>query len=127
LQYRGELILLEDHGNVLGETKPNNTAVELSDLKIKVSDSLSESTTTGGESSGAMVTVMICLRPETSTPQRFGIVVRRVLDVSAGRLLAENSELGTSQLAMIENRVTTVCIPTAARTVSELVTLQEVA
>jgi hypothetical protein len=51
---------------------------------------------------------MICLRTGTPLPKRYGIVVRRVLDVSAGTLLAEDRELGGSQLAMVEDRVTTV-------------------
>ncbi|HEV2620291.1 MAG TPA: chemotaxis protein CheA, partial [Acidobacteriaceae bacterium] len=103
LQYRGELILLEDHGGLPADTKADQPA------------SLPGTAASGGDSNQAMATVMICLRLATSLPTRYGIVVRRVLGVSAGRLLAEDMELGSSQLAMIEDRVTTVHTSIGAR------------
>jgi len=128
LQYRGELILLEDQGDVLAEKHFNNTAAEVCDQRAMPCASLPGAVAPCGESSGAMVTVMICLRTGMSAPKRFGIVVRRVLDVSAGTLLAENSELGMCQLAMVEDRVTTVRASTGAHVeLSSTVALQEVA
>lgn len=57
---------------------------------------------------GAMVTVLICVRPEAHTMRRVGMVVRRVLGISTSTLLAANEELYQGHLAMVDNRVTTV-------------------
>ena len=57
---------------------------------------------------GATATVLICLRPEAHGVRRVGMVVWRVLDVSAGRLLAANAAACEQQLAMVKDRVTTV-------------------
>jgi two-component system chemotaxis sensor kinase CheA len=79
LQYRGELIPLEDEGDVLREMNADATA-----------------------------SVLICLRPEVHGIRRVGMVVRRVLDVSAGRLLAADAGACAQQLAMVNDRVKTV-------------------
>jgi hypothetical protein len=55
-----------------------------------------------------MATVLICLRPGARGARRVGIVVRRVLDVSAGTLLEADEVLCEGRLAMVENRVTMV-------------------
>jgi two-component system chemotaxis sensor kinase CheA len=79
LQYRGELIPLEDEGDVLREKNADATA-----------------------------NVLICLRPEEHGTRRVGMVVRRVLDVSAGTLLAADAGACTQQLAIVNDRIKTV-------------------
>jgi two-component system chemotaxis sensor kinase CheA len=79
LQYRGELIPLEDEGDVLREKNVDATA-----------------------------NVLICLRPEAHGTRRVGMVVRRVLDVSAGTLLAADAGACTQQLAIVNDRIKTV-------------------
>jgi two-component system chemotaxis sensor kinase CheA len=92
LQYRGELIPLEDECGMLREM------------------SVAEGTASAGnaEKDGATATVLICLRPEARGVRRVGMVVRRVLDVSAGTLLAADAAASEEQLAIVKNRVTTV-------------------
>ena len=92
LQYRGELIPLEDDGNVL-------RALAKAEATASAGDAAKE---------GATATVLICLRPEAHGVRRVGMVVRRVLDVSAGRLLAAHAAACEQQLAMVKDRVTTV-------------------
>jgi two-component system chemotaxis sensor kinase CheA len=82
LQYRGELIPLEDEDDVLGERS--------------------------AEDGSATATVLICLRPEAQGARRVGMVVRRVLDVSPGTLLAADAAACKQQLVMVKSRVTTV-------------------
>jgi len=92
LQYRGELIPLEDECGVLREMSAAEETAPAGDA----------------EKDGATATVLICLRPEAHGMRRVGMVVRRVLDVSAGRLLAADSAASEEQLAMVKDRVTTV-------------------
>jgi two-component system chemotaxis sensor kinase CheA len=92
LQYRGELIPLEDDANVL-------RALAQAEATASTGDA---------QKDGATATVLICLRPEANGARRVGMVVRRVLDVSAGRLLAADAAASQEQLAMVRNRVTTV-------------------
>ncbi len=92
LQYRGELIPLEDDGNVL-------RALAKAEATASAGDAAQE---------GATATVLICLRPEARGVRRVGMVVRSVLDVSAGRLLAANAAACEQQLAMVKDRVTAV-------------------
>ena len=82
LQYRGELIPLEDEGDVLHEMR--------------------------AKEGSATATVLICLRPKAQTATRVGMVVRRVLDVSMGKLLATDAAACEQQLAMVNHRVKTV-------------------
>jgi len=88
LQYRGELLALEDEGGLLQE--------------------LAAAQARGGaEDAGeGMATVLICLREGAQGMRRAGMVVRSVLDVTAGRLLAADGEVCEGQLAMVKNRVT---------------------
>jgi two-component system chemotaxis sensor kinase CheA len=87
LQYRGELLPLEDDDEVLQE--------------------LSEATLTGtAEEEERVATVLICLRPGSQGSRRVGLVVRRVLDVSAGTPLAADLSVCDGQLAMVRDRVT---------------------
>jgi two-component system chemotaxis sensor kinase CheA len=92
LQYRGELIPLEDEGNVL-RALAEAEAIPSAGSAAK---------------DGATATVLICLRPEAHGVRRMGMVVHRVLDVSAGRLLAADAAASDEQLAMVKERVTTV-------------------
>jgi two-component system chemotaxis sensor kinase CheA len=92
LQYRGELIPLEDDANVL-------RALAQAEATASTGDA---------QKDGATATVLICLRPEANGVRRVGMVVRRVLDVSAGRLLAADAAASEEQLAMVKNRVTAV-------------------
>jgi two-component system, chemotaxis family, sensor kinase CheA len=85
LQYRGELLPLKDAGNVLAE---------LEDSRHQGDD--------------ALATVLIC--GNANSAQRVGIVVRQVLDVSAGTLLdGEDSRNAGMELALVKDRVTVVC------------------
>jgi two-component system chemotaxis sensor kinase CheA len=90
-QCGGELVPLEDEDEVLLELRAANQSAE----------------SIAGEE-GAMATVLICLRPRAHAVRRVGMVVRRVLDVSAGTLLAADPELCEGQLAMVKDLVTTV-------------------
>ncbi len=108
LQYRGELILLEDQGELLSKQTVIDRAVTSSPAQTSSTALFIEAPATRNESSGTTVTIMICQRTETSRPRRFGIVVHRVLNVSAGILLPESAELGSFPLAMIQNRIATV-------------------
>jgi two-component system chemotaxis sensor kinase CheA len=92
LQYRGELISLEDEGEVLRE----------------MSAAEGTASADGANNEEATATVLICLRPESHGVRRVGMVVRRVLDVSAGTLLGADAAASEEQLALVKNRVTTV-------------------
>jgi two-component system chemotaxis sensor kinase CheA len=115
LQYRGELISLEDHGRVLMEMKSTPAFAEQFNPGAPLAAAHPGSLAADIENIGAMITVMICLRPATPEPKRFGMVVRQVLDVSTGTLLAEDAEWGSSQLAMIDDRVATMHIAAATQ------------
>jgi two-component system chemotaxis sensor kinase CheA len=84
LQYRGELLPLEDDGAVLAEL-----------------------------SVGAVATVLICGERRVGEVRRSGRVVRRVLDVTAGIWLESGElaegEIGGARLALVNERVTAVC------------------
>jgi two-component system, chemotaxis family, sensor kinase CheA len=84
LQYRGELLPLKDAGNVLAE--------------------LEASRHQGDE---PLATVLIC--GDADGKHRAGIVVRQVLDVSAGTLLEsdDNKETGL-ELALVKEKLTVV-------------------
>jgi two-component system chemotaxis sensor kinase CheA len=107
LQYGGELLPLEDEDELLLEMRATNTTARTHALPPG-------SRTPGGAAvaetwdAGGMATVLICQRPGTHAVRRVGMVVRRVLDVSAGTLLPANAGLCDSQLAMVKNRVTMV-------------------
>jgi len=92
LQYRGELIPLEDEGEVLSERIPH----------------VGTATDHVANHDGETATVLICLRPEAQRTRRVGLVVRSVLDVSAGTLLAANATVCDEQLALVKERVTTL-------------------
>jgi two-component system chemotaxis sensor kinase CheA len=91
LQHRGELLSLEDEGDVLRE------------LGVAWGDG-ADATQVSTEA----LTVLICLRTGTHGIKRRGVVVRRVLDISAGTLLAEDTGEFAGRLAMVKDRVTTM-------------------
>ncbi len=84
LQYRGELLPLTDDGNVLAELD--------------------------GEQSGeeVLVTVLICNHGDAAGRLRTGMVVRRVLDVSAGSVLDKDDATGNMELAIVNEKLTMV-------------------
>jgi two-component system chemotaxis sensor kinase CheA len=85
LQYRGDLLPLRDEGKVLVEMEM-----------------------TQGESEDAAVTVLICGCARGERRLRFGMVVRRVLDVTEGRLLEGDSVVNDLDLALVKEKVTVV-------------------
>jgi two-component system chemotaxis sensor kinase CheA len=107
LQYRGEVLPIEDDGEVLGPLAAR-----------------SRETT----ESQALVTILICLRPGTHGMSRTGMVVRQVLDITAGTLLAEDTAGFGNRLAMVKDRVTIVHRDFTENLATQVAaTLQEVA
>jgi two-component system chemotaxis sensor kinase CheA len=82
LQYRGELLQLRDDGNVLEDMY-------------------------GLQDEEASVTILICGDPQTKSG-RMGIVVRKVLDVSDGNMLEKDAANGEMDLALVNERLTTI-------------------
>ena len=85
LQYRGELLPLEDRGGVLREL--------------------------AGMDSEATATVLICQGPSGAgrvAARRMGMVVRRVVEVANGDLMESNAEICAERLAMVNERLTVV-------------------
>ena len=87
LQYRGELLLLKDEGNVLPD--------------------LEEMRQRGEE---VLATVLICGDASQGGEQRLGMVVRQVLDVSTGTLLEQDamSDAAGMELALVKEKLTVV-------------------
>jgi two-component system chemotaxis sensor kinase CheA len=89
LQYRGELLPLKDEGNVLEEL---------------------ETARQRGEE--ALATVLICGNARLGGQQRVGMIVRQVLDVSAGTMLERDGVsdgLGTGmELVLVKEKLTIV-------------------
>ena len=82
LQYRGELLPLEDRGGALALT------AGCGDQEI---------------------TIVICEKQiAPGRTQRFGMVVGKVIDVANGDLLPENVQVCTDRLAMVNQRLTVV-------------------
>jgi two-component system chemotaxis sensor kinase CheA len=84
LQYRGELLPLRDDGNLLEEMEGN------------------------GEGEEALVTILICAHAGAGGQHRIGMVVRRVLDVSKGRMLDESASTEGMELALVKEKLTMV-------------------
>ena len=87
MQYRGELLPLKDHGNVLPELE-----------------------TARAEGAEVLATVLICGDAGRAGEQRMGMVVRQVLDVSAGTLL-DRGAIGDEQgmdIALVKEKLTLV-------------------
>lgn len=85
MQYRGELLPLRDDGHLLDELDAAGSGDE-----------------------DAIVTVLICSHSGVDRQRRSGIVVRRVLDVSSGRLLDKKASIGDMELALVKDKVTMV-------------------
>ena len=85
LQYRGELLPLRDDGNVMAELE-------------------------AGEQKGddALVTILICAHAGSAGQHRIGMVVRRVLDVSTGKLLDKDAAVDGMELALVKEKLTMV-------------------
>ena len=82
LQYRGELLQLRDDGHVLDDMY-------------------------GLQDEDASVTILICGDPQANS-SRMGIVVRKVLDVSDGNMLEKDAANGELDLALVNERLTTI-------------------
>jgi len=85
LQYRGELLPLEDRGGVLREL--------------------------AGMDADATATVLICQGLGGAgrvAARRMGMVVRRVVEVANGDLMESNAEICAERLAMVNERLTVV-------------------
>ncbi|GGG71403.1 hypothetical protein GCM10011585_12070 [Edaphobacter dinghuensis] len=85
LQYRGDLLPLRDDGNVLAEMEAGEQ--------------------TGDE---ALVTVLICANAGAGGRHRIGMVVRRVLDVSTGKMLEKDAATDGMELALVKEKLTMV-------------------
>jgi two-component system, chemotaxis family, sensor kinase CheA len=85
LQYRGELLPLRDNGNVLNEMEERQV-----------------------QEDEATVTVLICGASNGERALRFGMIVRKVLDVSAGTLLEGDRTVNGMELALVKEKVTVV-------------------
>lgn len=85
LQYRGELLPLQDEGNVLADL---------------------EAARQRGEE--VMATVLICGDAEMGGVQRGGMIVRQVLDVSHGTLLERDEATDGMELALVKEKLTLV-------------------
>ena len=87
LQYRGELLPLNDQGNVLPD---------LEAMRERGED--------------VMATVLICGDASMGGEQRVGMVVRQVLDVSTGTLLeGETASDGVGmELALVKEKLTLI-------------------
>jgi two-component system chemotaxis sensor kinase CheA len=108
LQYRGELLPLEDDEDILRELGAAvRTETEQDELR--------------------KATVLICLRPGPRGARRVGLVVRRVLDVSTGAELTTDDSVCDGQLAMVKDRVTPLHRLFPAASPAAKPSLQEVA
>ncbi len=80
LRYQGELLALEDAGSVLSEAEPE-----------------------------ANLTILICAKSlESGRKQRFGVVVRSVLDLAQGELLDGTARVCPERLALVNDRLAVV-------------------
>ena len=100
LQYRGETLVLRDAGGVLCEMEAGGVR-------------------TAGDD--ALVTVLICGNGvQENAAGRVGVVVRQVLDVSPGVVLDEVSAREGTTLALVKERLTTVCGETSEASEQDL-------
>jgi two-component system chemotaxis sensor kinase CheA len=132
LQYRGEVLPLEDEGEVLrqlGVSWGGDAPKErLSEPGQWIEEKWDASSSAGKqEDRVGAATVLICLRPGPHGTRRAGIVVRRILDITAGKLLGEDIAGFSGQLAMVKDRVTTMHSGFAAGLSAQAAVLKEVA
>jgi two-component system, chemotaxis family, sensor kinase CheA len=107
LQYRGELLPLEDEGNVLAAMEAAASLSETHVSEARPFDGL-RAGYGAPEVVAGEVTMLICLRVGAHGVKHVGVIVRRVLDVSNGTLLAADEAASAGQLAMVKDRVITV-------------------
>ncbi len=88
LQYRGELLPVEDVSGTL------------SNLRFDANQETNQDT-----NHDASATMLICRRDQGG---KIGLVVRRVLDVAGGEFLDEDTRIYAGRLALVHNRVTVV-------------------
>ena len=84
LQYRGELLPLRDDGSVLAELEADSHGEDV------------------------LVTVLICANAGAAGQHRIGMVVRRVLDVSPGKMLDKDAASDGMELALVKEKLTLV-------------------
>jgi two-component system chemotaxis sensor kinase CheA len=84
LQYLGELLPLTDEGNVLAELETEQPGDDV------------------------LATVLICGNAGAGGRARTGMVVRRVLDVSAGAVLEKDDATGGMELAIVKEKLTMI-------------------
>ena len=94
LQYRGDLLTLEDEGNVLGAMGAVGGVKE---------PHVSEARHGAPGPVAGEVTMLICVR---AGAKRVGVIVQRVLDVSNGMPLAVDEVEYGGRLAIVKDRVT---------------------
>jgi two-component system chemotaxis sensor kinase CheA len=123
LQYRGEVLPLEDEGDVLGSIGATSDGIRAPTPERPIADKSSAAS----ENTQAAAIVLIFLRAGSHGMIRTAMVVRQVLDITAGTLLAEDAAGFSGQLAMVGDRVTTVHRDFTARLSDRAATLQEVA
>ena len=114
LQYRGELLSLEDNGGVVAEMM--QAMKENGDAEARGCHATSSSDRGLGQ---GVATVLICGERRLRTAKyaqgdvrRRGRVVRRVVDVTTGTLLTHEQGAGVADevgLALVNARVTMVC------------------
>lgn len=85
MQYRDELVPLRDDGHLLAEVEA-----------------------AGAADDDATVTVLICSHADANGQRRTGMVVRRVLDVSSGKLINKEASIDGMDLALVREKVTVV-------------------
>jgi two-component system chemotaxis sensor kinase CheA len=115
LQYRGELIPLEDDDDLLREIAAAVETPATNDAQSQLNPLAPAATAPTNEDPA--VTLLICLRPSPQGSRRVGLVVRRVLDVTAGTPLAADASICDGEVAMVKNRVTAMHRQFAARPV----------
>jgi two-component system, chemotaxis family, sensor kinase CheA len=111
LQSRGDVIALEDEGDLLQELRAaasgDRTKRTESSLGLRLAERWAASDCKGATVADE-VTVLICFRPTDSGMKRCGVVVRRVLDIAAGVLVPDADPEAQGRLARVKNRLTTV-------------------
>jgi two-component system chemotaxis sensor kinase CheA len=83
LQYRGQVLRLQDDGRILPSAPLDSNT----------------------QGSAPKVTILICLVPTPYGAKRMGIAVRRVLDIAPATLLPEDTAVFSGSLAKVNDRI----------------------